>query len=366
MAAVSLPSFRKLLTASALVMLSALRFAAPAADLSALVPPTAVTPDYRCWHNVVYGPRSNYADEGAGFQGPIGNWGVANVKWRQATHKTAQHFDLYAPVDGTPEKATVVVYLHGGAWSQPFDKDSIPSALRTALLSRKAVVCSVGYMLQTDLTINPTTRLRPEATFEVMVRDIDAALGKLKGVLPRIGVKSVDRLVLMGESAGAHLALVYAYDQGNPQALGLGLRHAFRVDKAIAVACPVDFVELDGNTDKPTSAYDKDSLQWKFRMTLRRCLGIPDEASDARFWPLARKWSPVTLVSERSVPTVIVNGQLFPLVYTDGAIPLGQKKLLEKALDAKGVPHDGKVFLGNNHADLIVDAAPWIADKCLN
>ncbi len=335
------------------------------ASATGLVPPTVVTPAFQCWRNVIYGPRGNYPGEGATFRGRIGNWRVPQFPWRMATHKSAQHFDVYAPTNGVPEKATVVVFLHGGAWSQPFDKDSVPFELLTEFLARDVVFCSVGYMLQTDLTINPTPELRPEATFDVMLRDVDRALAKLRGVLPRLGVRSVKRLVLMGESAGAHLALAYAYDQDGPSALGLGLRHAFRIDRVVAVAAPVDFEALDGHAEKATASYGRDDLRWKFRMTLRRCLGVADDEGDEVFWPRARRWSPVNLVSEGTVPTILVNGQVLPLVRTDGAIPLAQMRLLERALKEKGVPCATKVCLGSNHGEVIVSAAPWIAEQAV-
>lgn len=282
-----------------------------------------------------------------------------------ATHKSAQQFDVYAPAAAVPKAATVVVYLHGGAWSQPFDKDSIPDELRAALLARGAIVCSVGYQLQADRTFNISSTRRPEATFGAMLGDIDLALTKLKGVLPKLGVATVTRLVLTGESAGAHLALLYAYDQGNPAVLGLGLRHTFTVDRVIAVAAPIAFDELDGKTDVPTASYDREDFRWKLRMTLRDCLGFDETVPDATVWQGARRWSPLALVSPRAVPTMLLNGQLFPLIRTDGVIPLGQQTRLAKALEKHGVPCVTKVLMGSNHAEVVIDGADWIAAEAL-
>ncbi len=337
------------------------------ASSSERIKPSAVTQDLRCWHNIIYGPRENLPDEGAGFRGRIGNWCVPGLPWRMATHKSGQRLDIYAPAQGASRDAPVVLFLHGGAWSQPFDKDAIPVALLDAFLAKGFVVASADYILQSDVTVNGDldAPAREGATFEAMLRDVDAAAGLLKRALPLIGVEAPVGFAIAGESAGGHLALLYAYDQGCPERLGLGLGHAFRVTRAVAIAAPVDFASIDGNTDKATVRYGKKDLRRRFRILLKRLVGGPDDLDDAELWRRAAKWSPKDLVSSEAPPTVLAYGQVFPFVPTDGAIPVSQMEDLEAALKAAGVPCAARRFLGSNHAEVAGDGAEWIVDAVL-
>ena len=332
------------------------------------IAPSVVTQDFRCWHNIPYGPRGNLPDEGAGFKGRIGNWKVPGTKWRMATHKTGQFLDIYAPTNGARASSTVVLFLHGGSWSQPFDKDAIPAALVDELLARGAVVASAGYIMQTDNTINVpedgVTKAREGATFDAMLRDIDAAASKLKKVLPLVGVDEA-RLVMAGESAGAHLALLYSYDQGAPERLGLGLKHEFPVSKVVSIVGPTDLVAIDGAKGRPTESYAHTDLKYRFRILFKRLVGLPDDGSDAELEVRAKRWSPVGIVSEKSVPTVLAYGQIMPFVKTDGVVPLDQMTILQEALGKAGVACEAKSFMGSNHIHVAGDGAEWIAEKAL-
>ncbi len=329
--------------------------------------PSAVTPDLRCWHNVIYGARENLPDEGAGFKGRVGKWSVQGLPWRMATHKSGQRLDIYANAAGAAHDAPVVLFLHGGAWSQPFDKDAIPVAFLDELLARGAVVASADYILQSDVTINGDldTPGREGATFEAMLRDVDAAAGFLKRVLRLVGVDAPRSFVIAGESAGGHLALLYAYDQARPEGLGLGLEHAFKVTRVVAIAAPVDFAAIDSNTGKATEDYGRKDLRRRFRVLLKRLTGGGDDLDDAELWRRCAKWSPKALVSPKSPPTVLAYGQILPFVPTDGAIPLSEMKGLEAALAPLGVDCTARRFMGSNHAEVIGDGAAWIAEKAL-
>ncbi|MCR5414614.1 MAG: alpha/beta hydrolase [Kiritimatiellae bacterium] len=314
-----------------------------AADAS---PDPLRTEDFICWKDIEYGPRRN-------------------LPYEKDWHESGQDMDVYMPADGVRGSAPVVMFLHTGAWSQPFDKDNLPRKLLAELLARGAVVCSPGYILQTDNTLEPRPGFRPEATFARMLRDVDEAAGKLKLFLREKGVEP-SSFAIAGESAGAHLALLYAYDQGNPAALGLSLKHEFTVTKAGSVAGPVDFPALDNDHDEETSSLNPNSYRYKFRILAKRVISGRDDLSDGDLWPLAAKWSPVNVVDGNSVPTVLAYGQLAPLVTTDGAIPISQMESLHEKLEKAGVPCKSRKFYFSVHYNVADDGAEWIAEALLS
>jgi len=99
------------------------------------------------------------------------------------------------PVTARPPLA---VYVHGGAWraGSPLRVRAKPQWFGEA----GWVFASVGY------------RLLPDAPVEEQARDVAAGLRALRADAERLGFDP-DRILLMGHSAGAHLAALVASDQ---------------------------------------------------------------------------------------------------------------------------------------------------------
>ncbi|MFM7708536.1 MAG: alpha/beta hydrolase, partial [Gammaproteobacteria bacterium] len=92
----------------------------------------------------------------------------------------------------------LAVYVHGGAWraGSPLRVRAKPQWFGEA----GWVFASVGY------------RLLPDAPVEEQARDVAAGLRALRADAERLGFDP-DRILLMGHSAGAHLAALVASDQ---------------------------------------------------------------------------------------------------------------------------------------------------------
>jgi acetyl esterase/lipase len=92
----------------------------------------------------------------------------------------------------------LAVYVHGGAWraGSPTRVRAKPQWFREA----GWVFASVGY------------RLLPDAPVEEQARDVAAGLRALRADAERLGFDP-DRILLMGHSAGAHLAALVASDE---------------------------------------------------------------------------------------------------------------------------------------------------------
>ncbi len=110
--------------------------------------------------------------------------------------------DIWEPPVGTPRTGLALLYFHGGAW-QAFDKDLFTQPLFRRLASQGHVIMDVAYSLT------------PGAGLNRMLGDVKQAIVWMKSHTAEYEINP-DRIVLMGVSGGAHLALLAAYAPAHP------------------------------------------------------------------------------------------------------------------------------------------------------
>lgn len=115
-----------------------------------------------------------------------------------------QRLDVYAP--GGPERAPVVVFLHGGYWISgdrraPEHGPDLYENVGKAL-SRRGIV-----------TVVPSYRLAPEVGIEAMLADVTSAIAWARDHAPSLG--GSERLSVVGHSAGGLLAALAACRDGS-------------------------------------------------------------------------------------------------------------------------------------------------------
>jgi acetyl esterase/lipase len=110
--------------------------------------------------------------------------------------------DIWEPPDGIPHTGEAIIYLHGGLW-QALDKDFLTQPLFRRLVSQGHVIMDVAYSLT------------PGADLNRMLGDVKQAIVWMKTHALKYGINP-DRIVLMGVSGGAHLALLAAYAPDHP------------------------------------------------------------------------------------------------------------------------------------------------------
>ncbi len=177
----------------------------------------------------------------------------------------AQRLDVYAPAAAA--KAPVIVMMHGGAWALGSKTaHSVVDAKVAHWLPRGYVFVSVE------------TRLLPAANPVEQARDLAAAVAYVQKHAAEWGGDGA-RVVLMGHSAGAHLAALLAADPS------LGAKSGLRA--------VLGTVALD------SAAYDVSQI-----MNARH-LGLYDRAfgSDPAFWSAA---SPTQQVRGKPAPALLV------------------------------------------------------------
>ncbi|MFT5823197.1 MAG: acetyl esterase/lipase [Crocinitomix sp.] len=126
-----------------------------------------------------------------------------------------QHFDLYIP--GVHDENTKTVLLvHGGAWVLgPLPADSVfffgPAHLdlTNKLLIEGYAVAVMKYRLACYTEDPLALSGDPNFYMDDMIEDLDLAIAKLKSEAATLEI-SPDNFALIGESAGAHIALMYS------------------------------------------------------------------------------------------------------------------------------------------------------------
>jgi len=232
--------------------------------------------------------------------------------------------DAWTPAGGH-QPATPIVVIHGGGWS---------AGERSEMIHTDAWLASRGYaVFDIDYRLTTTT------TGLGVLADVRCALAWLKTNARAEGfVIGLDRVVLLGRSAGGHLALLAGYGEseaGKPtgcDASGITIAGVVALypitDLASAYAAPAN-----------RAAYPLDEK-------IRTFVGSPPHGHEAVY----RALSPLTHVGRHTPPTLLLHGA------RDQVVPLSQSRLLAEALATAGVAHDLLVLPWAGHGfDFVVD-----------
>lgn len=202
--------------------------------------------------------------------------------------------DYYAP-QGASAPAPLVVVIHGGSW-QGGDSTQLP-ALNAYLAERGYAVAALNY------------RLAPAHPFPAAADDVRSALGYLKTNAAELGIDPA-RIVLLGRSAGAQLALLVAYTANDPAIRG-----------AVSFYGPTDMAWGYAN---PTNPLVLDS-----RGVLEAYLGGTPDSAPAAYAAA----SPIRFVGPETPPTLLIHGP------RDELVRYAQSTRLAQQLTAAGRPH---------------------------
>jgi acetyl esterase/lipase len=217
--------------------------------------------------------------------------------------------DVYQPA--APGPHPVVVQIYGGAWQRGVPAEN--GAFAACLAAAGTVVFAIDY------------RHAPRWRWPAQLEDVRTALAWIRAHARRFGGDPA-RLVLLGRSAGAHLAMLAAYEPGAPPVKGV-----------VNLYGPVDLTSGYRHPPRP------DPLDVR-RVEEALMGGPPDDMPD-RY----RDASPITHVSPRSPPTLLIYGA------RDHIVPPRFGAALHERLAAAGAV---AVLLQLPWADHAFDAVP--------
>ncbi|MGC4232296.1 MAG: alpha/beta hydrolase [Niabella sp.] len=211
--------------------------------------------------------------------------------------------DLYLPPKANGP-SPVVVNIHGGGWN----KGSKESQTGFSTFFKK------GYAVA-----NMAYRLSQQATAPAAVEDVRGVIIYLINHAKELNI-DVNKIVLMGGSAGGHLAMVAGFTGSDKK-----FDNNCQTSKPVHIAAIIDkYGVADVGEWKSKSA-----LQW-----------LGDKAGDATF---IQSVSPLYLVNRNVPPVFIVHGD------ADPTVPYQQSVDLKKKLDAAGVKNRFITIPGGLH-----------------
>lgn len=234
---------------------------------------------------------------------------VPNITYRRANN-TELKLDLYLPHDRT-KPVPVVINIHGGGW--------------VAGVKETSVLTLLPYMQMGFAVVNVEYRLAANTPAPAAVEDCRCALHWVVNSAARFKF-DVNRIVVTGDSAGGHLALTTGlltpeagFDRGcNPPEGKLWDSADTTVPKVAAI------VNWFGITD----------VADLFAGPNAKGYAIEWFGSDPNREQLARRISPVYLVTKDSPPVLTIHGD------KDPTVPYSHAQRLHEALTRAGVRNE--------------------------
>ncbi len=219
----------------------------------------------------------------------------------------ANMMDIYLPRQAHKRESNgVILFIHGGSWS---GGDKAEETVRCRMLASKGyLVANVNYTLWSEETVD---------TYHVsqVLDEIDTALLRVKEFADEHGIV-VDKAATVGYSAGAHLAMLYAYSR--------------------AQTAPVEIVfaaSMAGPADISPEVWGEDMA---IRVA-RRLTGVeitPEMLRSGDADELLASISPTSFIDENTPPTLLMQGGKDTVVPPANAVSLVEKFI------ANAVPYD--------------------------
>jgi acetyl esterase/lipase len=206
----------------------------------------------------------------------------------------------------------VILFIHGGIWMYG-DKSNRPIFLDTFRDSFIVASMSHRYI---DETIH----------IDDLVDDVSAAVEYIQEFCSEKNINP-GRLIVMGHSSGAHLAMLYAYRRHETSPLPVAF--------CVTMAGPTDLGDM-------AFRYNFEKLRWiKFFYQLaEKATGhhivdgdVTDEGYSEQGREILAAISPITFVKNDSPPTIIVHDA------SDALVPYANSAALNSVFNVYGVDH---------------------------
>ena len=233
----------------------------------------------------------------------VGNNDQKIYNLQYGEHKR-QKMDIFLPA-GYAQNTPVVIILHGGAWKYGRKEHMIQ--IQKMLFKNNIPSINMNYRL-----------VSKHLTYKEQLEDINSVIEKFNTLTEKAQLLP-NNYIILGESAGGHLALLYGY------------RNPDKIKKIISLSGPTDFYSreyLNSFYSKYTSGTVQKMVGTKFDRT-----NLSEDFQKA---------SPIANIS--NVPTLLFQGN------TDFLVNQKQGLALDSALTKLNVPHKLVFMKNTGHA----------------
>jgi acetyl esterase/lipase len=235
--------------------------------------------------------------------GTGGQQKIYNLKYGE--HKR-QKMDVFLPLDYAQD-VPVVLIVHGGAWT--LGKKEHMIQVQKMLFEHKIPSINMNYRLVSK---------RKNITYKQQLEDIGAAIEKFNSLAEKAELQP-NNYILLGESAGGHLALLYGY------------KHPEQIKKIISMSGPTDFYSPE---------YLKSFYSKYTSPTFQKVVGTKFDRKNIS--EAFREASPIANIS--NVPTLLFQGN------NDFLVNQHQGLSMDSALTEQNVIHKLVFMKRTGHA----------------
>ncbi len=220
--------------------------------------------------------------------------------------------DVYAPPEGVLPNGASVIVVHGGSWN---------GGTRSDFPQWNEWLAATGY---TVFDIDYT--LAPQPNYLAAIGDVKCAVRWVKENGAKFNI-APEKIVVLGRSAGAHLALIAAYSANDarlPASCGSGQRDE-SVRAVVGFYAPVDLVWDYENPSNPFVIHSQKTIGNFIGGSLHESAEINERFTLA---------SPSANVNSNTPPTFLLHGGQDQLVKKENL------EILARKLAAQKIPHE--------------------------
>ena len=260
---------------------------------------------------------------------------IGKVSYHIPYHKDLT-LDIYHPtLSNSKQPAPVLMYIHGGAWiagSKLTVNNNRFNGAFNALRNQGYFIISPDYTLARN----------GKSPFPMCIEDIFYAIDWMK--LHAIEYNwDMNQLVLLGESAGGHLAMMTAFS--NPEDFGLHLEKQ-PIHALIDVYGPSDLVNLyhANTTDSINELINRLPASLAEQLDLAKLLvGFQPSENQHAADSIMEHLSPINYLTNEAPPMLLIHGK------ADQIVPVDQSYELQKRLDSLAIPNEAYYYDQVNH-----------------
>jgi acetyl esterase/lipase len=230
---------------------------------------------------------------------PNGTFHYVTYKYKAVGNRVLR-LDIWYP-NQIKHAYPLVFFAHGGGWISGFRNQPNNISWCKFLASKGFATASIDY------------RLAIRNSMDLILTDYTDALDFVKNNAEKLRVNK-DDIVLMGLSAGGHLALLYAS------------YHTFMNDKTKMKGIKGVSVYYSPSDLRDMFRKEQKSLFARFA-TMATLKGIPNNKPGPYYY-----YSPIEWISEKMIPTLVVHGR------KDYVVPYTSSINLVTKLESKNIP----------------------------